>query len=314
MKPQDSAAETITFGVEIETTVPLSAGIEVGGYHRGSPVTGGVDAVSGEMAAAPVFMGRAWRADYDASIVARAGREVCEFVSPVLSGTDGVVHLLDFVRWAKSIGANVNASCGLHITVGVRSIIGTEDPAAMAAFARRLAHITRWHAKSLFGQTGTGRHLGIYSRLFADDVGELMKKAEKTESVTEKAEACRQCGRGMVNFRKLYSHGVIEFRVFAGTLNTAKMLHHLATVLGLCRRAAEVECLGGFRRNAKQQKRTATARDALRYLWDYLGWTGSRRDVALGLFGELHGSFAAYRRVAERMCRRFDSRFPNACL
>ena len=41
-----------------------------------------------------------------------------------------------------------------------------------------------------------------------------------------------------------------------------------------------------------------TARDALRFLHDYLGWTGSKRPVALGLFGPLHDGFRSYRRVA----------------
>jgi hypothetical protein len=118
----------------------------------------------------------------------------------------------------------------------------------------------------------------------------------------------------MINFQKLFSHGVIEFRVFAGTLNRQKLLHHLATVLGLCRRAAEVDCLGSFKKNKTQAKRTATAKDALIYLWDYLGWTGSKRPVALGLIGPLHSEFAAYRNIAQRLCRRFDARFPFANL
>ena len=107
---------------------------------------------------------------------------------------------------------------------------------------------------------------------------------------------------------------MIEFRVFAGTLNRHKLLHHLATVMGLCRRAAEVECLGAFSKNKSQAKRTATAASALRYLWDSLGWTGSKRPVALGLVGPLHSDFRTYRQVAERMCLQFDSRFPAANL
>ena len=91
-------------------------------------------------------------------------------------------------------------------------------------------------------------------------------------------------------------------------------MHHLATVLGLCRRAAEIECLGAFSKNKAQAKRTATAASALRFLWDYLGWTGSKRPVALGLVGPLHAEFNTYRRIADRMCRRFDSRFPYANL
>jgi hypothetical protein len=78
--------------------------------------------------------------------------------------------------------------------------------------------------------------------------------------------------------------------------------------------AAEVDCLGSFKKNKTQAKRTATAKDALIYLWDYLGWTGSKRPVALGLIGPLHSEFAAYRNIAQRLCRRFDARFPFANL
>ena len=69
----------------------------------------------------------------------------------------------------------------------------------------------------------------------------------------------------MVNFQKIFRHGptgyagAIEFRVFAGTVSLNKILHHLATVLGLCRRASEVQCLGAFKKNKLQTKRTASA-------------------------------------------------------
>ena len=36
-----------------------------------------------------------------------------------------------------------------------------------------------------------------------------------------------------------------------------------------------------------QVERTRTAVEAVKFLWDYLGWTGSSRPVALGLFGRL---------------------------
>ena len=232
----------------------------------------------------------------------------------MLSGSEGVAHLVEFVAWANAVGAKVNASCGCHITVGVKSIIGTDDPQAMSEFARKLAHIARWHAMSLYGQTGAGRHLNHYSHTLGEEVGKLVRRMEKTGDVNRKAIAAGNCGRGMVNFRKLFTRGVIEFRVFAGTLNRDKLLHHLATVLGLCRRAAEVQCLGGFSKNKAQAKRTATASQALRFLWDYLGWTGCKRPAALGLFGPLHAEFMTYRRAAERMCERFDARFPHANL
>jgi hypothetical protein len=58
----------------------------------------------------------------------------------------------------------------------------------------------------------------------------------------------------------------------------------------------------------------ATASDGLRFLWDYLGWTGSARPVALGLFGKLHSEFRHYRKSAQRLCQQFDSRYPDANL
>jgi hypothetical protein len=314
MKPQDPKAESITFGVELETTIPVTAGVSVGGYHFGRPVLAAYDAASRQHLNAPIFNGTYWKAERDGSIRVIPGRTACEFVSPILQGSGGVEHLLQFVEWANAIGAGVNASCGCHITVGVKSIIGTDDPQAMSEYARKLAHIARWHAMSLYGQTGTGRHLNQYSRTLGDEVGTLVKRMESVSNPRGKADAAERCGRGMVNFKKLFSHGVIEFRVFAGTLNRHKLMHHLATVLGLCRRAAEVECLGAFSKNKAQAKRTATAKDALRFLWDSLGWTGSKRPVALGLVGPLHSEFRTYRQVAERMCLQFDSRFPAANL
>lgn len=68
-----------------------------------------------------------------------------------LQGRRGIQCVLEFLDWAKAIGATVDASCGCHITVGVESIVGTNDPQAMSEFARNLAHITRWHAVSLYG-------------------------------------------------------------------------------------------------------------------------------------------------------------------
>ncbi len=93
-----------------------------------------------------------------------------------------------------------------------------------------------------------------------------------------------------------------------------KVQHHVATAIGLCRRAAEVECLGAFKKNKLQQRRTATAEDAVKFLWDYLGWTGSKRECAFGLFGRLHSDFRHYRREALFMCRKFDARYPDAAL
>lgn len=321
MKPIDTQAAAIQWGIELETRIPDTSGIAVGCYHNGLPVRTGIVQASQLPRSAPTFHSAHWRAERDGSIRCDAGQVPCEFVSPILHGEAGVEHLAQFVEWLNAIGASVNASCGCHITVGIESIIGTTDTRTVSGFIRKLAHIGRWHARSLYGQTGTDRHTNHYSHPLYDETAQKMRTIVTCEEERVKAECAEQCGRGMINFRKAFKRdtmgrfvGVVEFRVFAGTINLDKILHHLASVLGLCRRAHEVKCLGGFQKNAVQQKRTATATDALRFLWDYLGWTGGARPIALGLFGRLHSECRRYRKEAQRLCQQFDQRFPDANL
>ena len=74
------------------------------------------------------------------------------------------------MEWMTAIGATVDTSCGVHITVGVQSVIGSSEAGKVSEFVRKLAHIAQWHAMSLYGQTGTGRHLSRYSHTLAADV------------------------------------------------------------------------------------------------------------------------------------------------
>lgn len=319
-KCSDNLASQIQWGIELETRVPLSAAVEVGGYHRGTEVRKGRTADQ-TILEAPHFQGQYWKAERDGSIRYESDQQPCEFVSPILHGDEGVEELLKFIKWTNAIGASVHESCGCHITVGIESVIGTSDTNAVSEFIRKLAHISRWHARSLYGQTGTDRHLNTYSHPLYEDTGAKMRRLVSSEQERVKSECVAACGRGMVNFRKAFQRdasghyaGVVEFRVFAGTLNSIKILHHLATVLGLCRRAHEVRCLGGFTKNKAQMKRTETAVSALAYLHDYLGWTGSKRPAALGLFGPLLRELPAMRKEALRLCNKFDQRFPNAAL
>ena len=318
-KPVDVEAERIRFGIELETKVPRTCGLAVGGYHAGYPVRSG-RATKGQELPAPTFNGATWRADRDGSITCQPGEMPCEFVSPILHGAEGVEALCRFVEWMNAIGATVDTSCGCHITVGIESVIGNPEAGKVSDFVRKLAHIAQWHAMSLYGQTGTGRHLSRYSHTLAADVERHMRKIVNTSSVADKEAAAAACGRGMLNFQKAFRMrgdeyvGAVEFRVFAGTTSIQKVLHHVGTVLGLCRRAAQVQCLGAFRKNKLQMKRTATAESAVHFLWDYLGWTGGARPCALGLFGRLHREFPTYGPEALRLCRKFDERYPEARL
>ena len=57
MRSQDTQAEQITFGVELETTIPATSGVTVGGYHCGAPVRGGNDTATNQPLTAPTFNG-----------------------------------------------------------------------------------------------------------------------------------------------------------------------------------------------------------------------------------------------------------------
>lgn len=317
-KPADTTAQSIRFGIELETMIPAVAGISVGGYHSGNPVRQGVTP-TGNIIQAPRFSGACWRADRDASIRCEPGYVACEFVSPVLHGADGLACLRDMMAFINAIGGKVNDSCGCHITVGIASVIGTSDDEAVSEFCRKLAHIAQHNAWAIYAQTGTGRHRNHYAQQLAPEVERLMKQMVRVGDASRKSELAARCGRGMVNFNKAFNgeRGAIEFRAFAGTLNEGKVLHHLATVLGLIRRAATVQTFGRFdRKSTKKHAHVTNAVAALRRMWRVLGWVDSvpGRDCALGLFGALHTEFGSYRKVALEMAEKFEHRYPAANL
>lgn len=316
-KPEDSAAKSIQFGVEFETGIPARSGIVVGGYHRGSPVLNGT-ALDGRLIHAPSVGERYWRAERDSSIRCEPGFKPCEFVSPILSGDEGVAKLRQMIAFIREIGGVVNDSCGCHITIGIASVIGSTDTVAHADFCRRLAHIAQANAWAIYAQTGTGRHTNQYSGQLAESVERTMRQLVRARDRFRQEMLISQCERKvMVNFKKAFTHGVIEFRAFAGTLNEKKILHHLATVFGLVRRAATVQQFGKFNRKAtKKHSKISNAVEAVRRMWRLLGWVDSvpGRDCALGLFGPLHSEFGQYRNTAIEMAEKFEQRYPAANL
>jgi hypothetical protein len=320
-RPQDDAAAAIEFGVEIETQIPVGSGVEVGGYHRGVAVTSGREAETGNLVMAPVLEGVAivnapcWRADRDGSIRCDQGFMPCEFVSPILRGEAGLENLIRMLAFIRRIGGRVNGSCGLHITVGVRSVIGSVETEKVAAYVRNLCHIAHQNAWAIYAQTGTGRHLNSYAHVLPPAT-EALLISMRHASAQDAAQFAEACGRGMVNLRKAFTaNSAVEFRAFAGTLNTDKALHHLATTLGLVRRAAVMRTVGRFQKSSKKN-RSRSAPEAVRRLWRILGWCNPTecQPIALGLFGRLHAEFGRYRNAAMSRAERFEREFPNANL
>lgn len=321
MKPQDEKAAAVEFGVEIETQIPMSAGIPVGHYHQGTPVINGVNPTTHRRIQAPEFNGARWRAERDGSIRCDPGYTACEFVSPILRGEEGLAVLRKMVVFLKKIGAQVNQSCGLHVTIGIKSVIGTPAPEAVADFVRKLAHTGQRHAWAIYAQTGTDRHANQYAHTLSTVVGDHVAAMTQTTEQIRLSTLASQCGRGMINFKKAFQGeaGCVEFRAFAGTLNEAKLLHHLASALGIVRRASQVSSrnIGRFdRKSTKKHSKIKTAVEALRKMWRSLGWLDAAegRDCALGLFGALYREFGEYRQAAMKMAEQFETRFPNANL
>jgi len=321
-KPMDTAAEAICFGVEIETMIPAAAMVTVGRYHAGATVTHAL--VNGQRVPAPrlapadVVTAATWRADRDGSIRCDPGYVPCEFVSPVLRGRAGLANLRAMVSWIVRIGGKVNDSCGLHITVGIKSATGAAEVPDVARFLRTLCHIAHQNAWAIYAQTGKGRHESNYSHVLRQEVEDFLRHMTRPGLTREQASNLAvQCGRGMINLRKAFlgEQGAVEFRAFAGTLDEFKILHHLATAIGLVRRAVVTRTFGGFQKSTKKN-RSASAPQAVRRLWRILGWcdaTGCQEN-ALGLFGDLHAEFGTYRRAALQAAEQFESRYPAANL
>lgn len=320
----DAKSAQIRFGVELETQILTESEIAVGDYHRGATVSRGSyydnTLLIRTVAVAPDFNGNNWRADRDGSIRCDGGYMPAEFVSPILFGSLGVDRLLEFVHFAKMVGAAVNASCGCHITVGIPSIIGSQEPNRIIEFVRALSRIVNEHQWAIYAQTGTDRHSNVYSAPLPKESGEItnqLKKdhAEIPDSVVQLM--LNDLGRGIANFRKAFpsdlSKSAVEFRAFAGTLSEKKLMHHLATVFGLCRKAAEAKTIPVFSRPDRKSPRNAP--ESLKKMWRYLGWIDDvpGSDIAYGQFGQLYERSEEHKAKALEMAEKFEEKHPCAC-
>ncbi len=222
--------ENITFGVEIETTIPQTAAVRIGQYHNGAQALAAIK-LNGAVAEFPLFEGKAWKTERDGSIVVGDfSRRACEFVSPVLRGEAGIAHLIAFVEFLREIGAEVNPSCGMHIHVSAAAAAGSEE---QAAYLERLVRLVAFNSKALYAQTGTtSREKGAYCAPLGQQTREAVKRVKKSKHVADAATGTSRYH--ILNLTNLQRIGTVEFRCFAGTLNTNKVLLHLFSVLALC--------------------------------------------------------------------------------
>ena len=278
-------ADHVTFGVELETVMPVNA-LDVGGYHSGRLVT-----------AAPLYNGTPWTAERDGSITAPPGFMACEFVSPVLCGPEGVANLVAMLEWIRSHGGKVNPSCGCHVHIGLASLLGRDADAATKAFyIRKLAGVVNINAAALYAQTGTRRDLSRYTAPLNDHIRTTLDSASRDGHTDYNYYLQRY---HVLNVTNVNTRGTLEFRAFAGTLNTEKVLHHLWTCLFMAR----------------------FAQDLARVPWTGHGWAsmeggngekalrGLHRKMGLHcLVGDMAKQRRAMKAEAVRLARKFDAR------
>jgi len=242
-------ANNNTFGVEIETIIPVSSltanGWTVGAYHVGANI--------------PNSSG--WKTMRDGSIhpddYTFTGVEV---VSPVLSGAAGIASVDAMVARLHTMGAKVNASCGLHVHIGF------DGSAQQLA---KLISLVSFHEKALYASTGTKSR---ESNTYCASIKLAYKPFEKMRSMAE-LRAGRSSRYHALNLQNLVdgSRPTVEFRVFAGTLNATKIKAYIQICLALVQKAVSNSSKKSpWDRNVNTSRPVGTA--ALLAFFAAIGW------------------------------------------
>lgn len=287
IQKEKMSAEEITFGVELETGIPdARRDFLIGGYHNGKLLTN-----------APKFEGQYWKAERDGSLNFSLSRG-CEFVSPVLHGAAGVDNLLKMVQWIKARDGRVNQSCGLHIHIGWKSVLGENiTHKDLSCYIAKLAAVVNINAFALYAQTGKRRDQSRYCKELTLSHKEFLRNVRQSGSIQNYAGLDRYC---LLNVKPILSKGTFEFRVFAGTLDEDLILHHLWCCLFIARFAQNLQTVP----------------------WETKGWAseeGGRGSKALKgfyhkikhhcLVGEMNTRYNAMKNAALLKAEAFDRKY-----
>lgn len=259
-------ANQIAFGIEFETTLPASDTTPIGPYHHGYQVP---------------WLPQGWRAEKDSSIQTTTNRKACEFVSPKLRGQEGIEQVEAAIDAITAHGAQVNASCGLHITIE-----WTGDAAALA----RLISLVGNHERAIFASTGTRRReQTIYTK-------QIKQYGDKDNAKTK----CESDRYHLLNLTHLArGQNRIEFRAFAGSLNKTKVVGYIMLCLGLIELALNTKRCADWDYAKREGTRSCWDRPGagqgeteLNRLFYRLGWTKGwyKNDLRDKTFGEIAGA------------------------
>lgn len=266
-------ANEMTFGIEIETTIPGGV-LEVGSYTHGIQVS---------------QLPAGWVAKYDGSIRSVRGRRGCEFVSPVLRGVDGLQQVRQVCEFLSQIGARVNASCGLHVHVGF-------DRSNLPALERLVTLVANYET-AIYASTGT------HSRernQFCRPVSPLATPANAIQS---------QHRYRIVNLTS--PKPTVEFRAFAGTTNFQKIVGYVRLCVGLVERAItaprKTKWVPVQPVQTSPVHRSGTGQTHLTRAYYMLGWIKGRQPHTFGaILDPSLPSLQSTRRTLMGMARKYD--------
>lgn len=270
--------QDITFGVEIETTIPYGAlSVPVGMHGHGTAI--------------PELAG--WKADRDPSIrVGVRGHEACEFVSPVFKGSGGLKQLLADLRTIKALGARVNDSCGLHIHVGFDKS-NVED-------SKKLATLVSNFEKAIFASTGTKKR----------EQGRWCSGLNRHGNVDNAVRASQSNRYHVCNFGTRLP--TVEFRAFGATLNAVKLVGYIRLCVGLVERALSAKKVTGWTAKTPVETspihRNGDGQTAINRLYYQLGWTKGRQPHTHGdLTGEGLPTMQRTKKELMRLAQKYDA-------
>ena len=219
------AINSTSFGIEIECLIPTASAPSMNYSHLSR---------SGNFR--PGTCLENWNAKRDGSLHGESGYTAVEVVSPPLTGSAGITEVIAMLDYLHSIGTKVNQSCGLHVHVGIRQLTST-NPSEFAKTAANVAILSNLYAPALYGQTGDDRRINV-------SWARALTSSDRKEVADAKKDG-RRPNLGIrykiVNLDNLGSTGTVEFRCFAGTTNTLKILHHVWSALSICQLALELQ-------------------------------------------------------------------------
>jgi len=270
--------EEMTFGVEIETSFPRGEIARVGSHGNGIQVS---------------WLPRGWLADADPSIHGSSGdHRGVEFVSPVLSGSAGLRELIAVIQTIKAKGGKINNSCGLHVHVGF-------DRRNQIALSKLVALVANFE-KAIYASTGTkSRESGRWC-------GGFQRYGNLNAAMTHRTDT-----RYFI-LNTTSDKPTVEFRAFAATLKTEKVVGHVLTCLALVEKALRAERLPQF--TAKPVKssspiaRKGDGQTALCRMFYALGWIKGRETHVHGnLTVEDGPSLKVVKGELMRLAKKYDT-------